>query len=175
MVGDARDEIGYGRLVQQALRGVVRSALQHAAGEGLPGEHHFYVSFRTGAEGVALPAGLAAQFPDEMTLILQHQFWNLEVHERAFSVTLRFGGQPERLTIPFEALTSFVDPSVEFALRFVPGHEPAGEEPPEHQPGEPVASSAARAPEPGAMGRGQDKVVDLAAFKKPRRRPRPAD
>jgi hypothetical protein len=168
MASDVRDEIGYGRLVHEALRGVARGALQHAAREGLPGEHHFYVTFRTAADGVLLPARLAAQFPDEMTIILQHQFWNLEVDERAFSVTLRFGGQPERLTVPFEALTAFVDPSVEFALRFVSGDEPAGE-------ATPSAAAPAAAGEPAAPGPGQDKVVDLAAFKRPRRRPRSTD
>ena len=168
MASDVRDEIGYGRLVQEALRGVARAALQHAAREGLPGEHHFYVTFRTAADGVALPARLAAQFPDEMTIILQHQFWNLEVDERSFSVTLRFGGQPERLTVPFEALTAFVDPSVEFGLRFVSGDEPAGE-------ATPAAAASTPDSEPGTPGSGQDKVVDLAAFKKPRRRPRRLD
>jgi hypothetical protein len=168
VASDVRDEIGYGRLVQEALRGVARGALQHAAREGLPGEHHFYVTFRTGAAGVALPARLAAQFPDEMTVILQHQFWNLEVDERAFSVTLRFGGQPERLTVPFEALTAFVDPSVEFGLRFVSGDEPAEE-------ARPAADTRAPASEAMAPGPGQDKVVDLAAFKKPRRRRRSTD
>jgi hypothetical protein len=168
MASDVRDEIGYGRLVQEALRGVARGALQHAAREGLPGEHHFYVTFRTTADGVVLPARLAAQFPDEMTIILQHQFWNLEVEQRAFSVTLRFGGQPERLTVPFEALTAFVDPSVEFGLRFVSGDEPAGE-------AAPAADTAAPAGESAVPSTGQDKVVDLAAFKKPRRRPRSTD
>jgi hypothetical protein len=168
MASDVRDEIGYGRLVQEALRGVARAALRHAAREGLPGEHHFYVTFRAAADGVALPARLAAQFPDEMTIILQHQFWNLEVDERAFSVTLRFGGQPERLTVPFEALTAFVDPSVDFGLRFVSGAEPADE-------AAPAAAAPAPAGEPAAPGPGQDKVVDLAAFKRPRRRPRSTD
>lgn len=168
MASDVRDEIGYGRLVQEALRGVARAALQHAAREGLPGEHHFYVTFRTAADGVVLPARLAAQFPDEMTIILQHQFWSLEVDERAFSVTLRFGGQPERLTVPFEALTAFVDPSVEFGLRFVSGDEPADE-------AAPAAAAPAASGEAAAPGSGQDKVVDLAAFKRPRRRPRSTD
>lgn len=172
MASDVRDEIGYGRLVQAALRGVARGALQHAAREGLPGEHHFYVSFRTAADGVVLPASLVAQFPDEMTIVLQNQFWNLEVDERAFAVTLRFGGQPERLTVPFAALTSFVDPSVEFGLRFVSDEEQAGERSAEDQAGlAPAPSSAAASVEPGVPGSGQDKVVDLASFKKPRRRP----
>lgn len=164
MASDARDEIGYGRLVQEALRGVARGALRHAAREGLPGEHHFYVSFRTRAEGVVLPPRVSAQFPDEMTIVLQHQFWNLEVDEPSFSVTLRFGGQPERLTVPFAALTSFVDPSVEFGLSFPSGDEPG-------EAAVPEAAPAGTAPLPPPDG--QDKVVDLAAFKKPRpRKPR---
>ncbi len=165
MASDARDEIGYGRLVQEALRGVARGALRHAAREGLPGEHHFYVTFRTRAEGVVLPPRVSAQFPDEMTIVLQHQFWNLEVDEPSFSVTLRFGGQPERLTVPFAALTSFVDPSVEFGLSF-----PSGDEP-EHAV--PEAAPARSVPPPAPPPDSQDKVVDLAAFKKPRpRKPR---
>ncbi len=165
MASDAHDEIGYGRLVQEALRGVARGALRHAAREGLPGEHHFYLTFRTRAEGVVLPPRVAAQFPDEMTVVLQHQFWNLEVDEPSFSVTLRFGGQPERLTVPFAALTSFVDPSVEFGLSFPSERDGGGRRP--------EAAPAEAAPSRFWPTDGQDKVVDLAAFKKPRsRKPR---
>jgi uncharacterized protein len=114
----AQDLLGYDRLVDAALRGIAREALRRAAREGLPGSHHFYLGFRTGADGVVLPGHLAAKFPDEMTIVLQHQFWGLEVSEEAFAVTLSFQGRPERLTIPFAALTSFADPSVEFGLKF---------------------------------------------------------
>jgi uncharacterized protein len=114
----AQDLLGYDRLVETALRGVAREALRRAARDGLPGAHHFYLGFRTGADGVALPGYLSAKFPDEMTIVLQHQFWGLEVGEEAFSVTLSFQGRPERLTIPFAALTSFADPAVDFGLKF---------------------------------------------------------
>lgn len=169
MASDARDEIGYGQLVQEALRGVVRGALEHAARHGLPGEHHFYLTFRTAAEGVSLPRHLLAQFPEEMTVVLQHQYWNLDVDERAFSVTLRFGGAPERVTVPFAALTAFVDPSVEFGLSFPVGAEPQAEA----RPSAADASAAVPAeapPAPSPADAGQVKVVDLAAFKKPRPR-----
>src|SRR5271155_3385463 len=99
----AQDLLGYDKLVEAALRGVAREALRRAARDGLPGTHHFYVGFRTGAAGVALPGYLSAKFPDEMTIVLQHQFWGLEVGEEVFSVTLSFQGRPERLTIPFAA------------------------------------------------------------------------
>ena len=165
MASDARDEIGYGQLVQEALRGVAHGALEHAARHGLPGEHHFYVTFRTAAEGVSLPRHLLSQFPEEMTVVLQHQYWNLDVDERAFSVTLRFGGAPERLTVPFAALTAFVDPSVEFGLSFPGGGEPQAEAQPSAA-GAAEAGTAEAAPAPA----GQAKVVDLAAFKKPRPR-----
>lgn len=110
--------IDYPGLVQDALRQVVRGALEQVAAEGLPGEHHFYVSFHTGHRGVGLSDGLRAQYPDEMTIVIQHDYRDLEVDEVGFDVTLRFGGVPQSLRIPFAALTSFFDPSVHFMLRF---------------------------------------------------------
>jgi uncharacterized protein len=118
-----QDLLGYDKLIENALRGVVRAALRVAARDGLPGTHHFYLGFRTAAAGVVLPSHLAAKFPDEMTIVLQHQFWGLEVGEEAFSVTLSFQGRSERLTVPFAALTSFADPAVDFGLKF---SRPAG-------------------------------------------------
>jgi hypothetical protein len=114
----AVDHIRYDLLTQQALRGVVRTVLTDVAKRGLPGDHHFYVSFDTKAEGLRLSSRMRAQYPEEMTIVLQHQFWDLIVTEEAFEVGLSFGGVPERLLVPFEAVTSFVDPSVEFGLRF---------------------------------------------------------
>jgi hypothetical protein len=114
----AQDLLGYDKLIETALRGVVRAALRRVARGGLPGTHHFYLGFRTGAAGVTMPGYLAAKFPDEMTIVLQHQFWGLEVGENAFSVTLSFQGRSERLTVPFSALTSFADPAVDLRLRF---------------------------------------------------------
>ena len=112
------DHIRYDLLTQQALRGVVRSVLSDAAKKGLPGDHHFFISFNTQADGVRMSERLRAQYPQEMTIILQHQFWDLTVTEQAFEVGLSFGGIMERLFIPFDAVSSFVDPSVQFGLQF---------------------------------------------------------
>jgi hypothetical protein len=120
----AQDLLGYDKLIETAFRGVVRAALRRAALDGLPGTHHFYLGFCTGAAGVVLPGYLAAKLPDEMVIVLQHQFSDLDVGEDAFSVTLSFRGRSERLTIPFAALTSFADPAVDFRLKFVPPAAP---------------------------------------------------
>ena len=114
----AQDLFDYPQMVATALRGVVREALARAAREGLRGSHHFYVIFRTDAAGVVLPDYLLAKYPDEMTIVLQNQFWGLEVRDQDFSVTLSFQNRPEQLTIPFAAVTSFADPSVKFGLQF---------------------------------------------------------
>ena len=112
------DHIRYDLLTQQALRGVVKTVLTDAVKKGLPGEHHFYISFDTRADGVKLSQRLRAQYPEEMTIILQHQFWDLEVGDEGFDVGLSFGGVPERLHVPFEAIKGFFDPSVQFGLQF---------------------------------------------------------
>jgi uncharacterized protein len=114
----AVDHIRYDILAQEALRGVVRKVLADAAKNGLPGEHHFFVSFDTRAEGVRLSPRMLAQYPEEMTVVLQHQFWDLVVTETAFEVGVSFGGIPERLSVPFAAVTGFLDPAVEFGLKF---------------------------------------------------------
>ena len=112
----AHDLFNYPGMVETALRGVVREALARAAREGLRGGHHFYVSFRSSAADVVLPDYLLAKYPDEMTIVLQNQFWGLEVRDHDFSVTLSFQNRPEQLTIPFAAVTSFADPAVKFGL-----------------------------------------------------------
>jgi hypothetical protein len=114
----ADDLIRYDLLVQDALRGVVRKVLTDAAREGLMGEHHFYVSFRTEAPGVRMSQALREKYPQDMTIVLQHQFWDLNVTEHAFEVGLSFSGVPERLLVPFDALSGFFDPSVQFGLKF---------------------------------------------------------
>jgi uncharacterized protein len=116
----ATDHIRYDVLARDALRGVLRKVLSDAAAHGLPGEHHFFITFISTAEGVKLSSRLLAQYPDEMTIILQHQFWDLVVHEDHFEVGLSFGGIPERLVVPFTAIKSFFDPSVQFGLQFEP-------------------------------------------------------
>jgi hypothetical protein len=112
------DYIRYDILTQEALRGVVRTVLVDAAKNGLPGDHHFYISIDTHAEGVRLSPRLAAQYPQEITVVLQHQFWDLIVTEEGFEVGLSFNGVPERLTAPFTAIRGFYDPSVQFGLQF---------------------------------------------------------
>jgi len=122
-----RQRIDYGQLVEAALRTVVRDVLrQFAAGE-VPPPHHFYVTFRTDYPGVEIPDYLRARYPAEMTIVLQHQFWDLDVGDDGFGVTLSFNDQPERLIVPFEALRVFADPGVEFGLQFTLGQEPGAD------------------------------------------------
>jgi uncharacterized protein len=120
-----KDLLRYDKMVESALRGVVREALARAAASGLPGTHHFYITFKTRFPTLKLSEALMAQYPEEMTIVLEHQFWDLEVEEERFSVTLSFQGRPERLIVPFEAITSFTDPSVKFGLQFQPGGDTA--------------------------------------------------
>jgi uncharacterized protein len=121
----AVDHIRYDILAQEALRGVVQTVLKDAAKNGLPGEHHFYITFDTHAEGVRLPSRLLAQFPEAMTIVLQHQFWDLVVGDASFEVGMSFGGIPERLTVTFASIKEFVDPSVPFGVKFEQITEPA--------------------------------------------------
>ena len=114
----AVDHIRYDILAQEALRGVVHRVLVDAAKNGLPGEHHFYISFDTRAEGVRLSPRMLTQYPEEMTVVLQHQFWDLVVTDEGFEVGVSFGGIPERLAVPFAAVKGFFDPSVQFGLQF---------------------------------------------------------
>src|ERR1700744_5725820 len=116
----ATDHIRYDVLARDALRGVLRRVLTDAAEHGLPGEHHFFITFLSTPEGVKLSPRLLAQYPEEMTVILQHQFWDLTVTEDRFEVGLSFGGIPERLVVPFNSIKSFLDPSVQFGLQFEP-------------------------------------------------------
>lgn len=114
----ATDHIRYDILAQAALRGVVRTVLADAAKKGLPGEHHFKITFNTTAPGVALSDRMRARYPKEMTIVLQHQFWDLAVTEQAFEVGLSFGGIAERVAVPFDAVTAFFDPAVQFGFQF---------------------------------------------------------
>jgi len=127
------DHIRYDLLTQEALRGVIRTVLADAAVKGLPGDHHFFVTFDTRADGVRMSSRLRASYPDDMTIVLQHQFWDLAVGEDDFEVGLAFNGIPERLHIPLKAVKAFFDPSVQFGLQFTveaagaPNAEPAVE------------------------------------------------
>nr|WP_321361019.1 ClpXP protease specificity-enhancing factor SspB [uncultured Hyphomonas sp.] len=113
------DYIGYEALTQAAMRGVVREALKRAkANGGLPGDHHFYITFRSKAPGVRMADYLTERFPVDMTIVVQHQFWDLEVHDGHFEIILKFSGVPQHLFVPYAAITRFVDPSVNFGLTF---------------------------------------------------------
>jgi hypothetical protein len=173
----ATDHIRYDVLVRDALRGVLRKVLSDAAAHGLPGEHHFFITFISSAEGVKLSQRLLAQYPDEMTIILQHQFWDLVVHEDHFEVGLSFGGIPERLAVPFSAIKSFFDPSVQFGLQFEPSEDavvaPAAKNlPAAPASSAPSASAAApaisdeKAEEPPKPGGDGAEVVRLDRFRK---------
>src|SRR5580700_8105351 len=161
--GKPRDEIGYDALQQEALRGVVRAALKQAAAKGLPGDHHFFITFKTGAAGVTGPKDLLGQYPDEMMIVLQHQYWDLAPGETFFSVTLRFGGQPKPLSIPYAAITQFWDPSVDYRLRFsVPEPAPSPVAVPAQPPKADAAPVDKAADEQGA----EPKIVSLDQFRK---------
>ena len=154
------DEMHYEQLAQDALRGVIRSALERAAlPEGIPGAHHFYVTFKTRAPGVSIPPDVMAKYPDEMTVVLQHQYWDLKVEPTKFSVMLKFGGMPKVLAMPYTAVTRFYDPSVQFQLQF---EAPATVE-------EIAAEIAASEPvrtDPVDTGDDGPKVVSLDQFRK---------
>lgn len=157
--------LDYGRFVERALRSVVREALEVVATHGLPGRHHLYITFRTDQPGVVMDDGLRSRYPTEMTIVLQHEFWDLQAHEDRFSVLLKFNDVPHRLEIPFEAVTVFADPSVEFGLQFAAA---------DAAPAKPVAPAAVsqlpKAPaEPAAGPPAKDggaEVVTLDRFRK---------
>jgi uncharacterized protein len=156
----ATDHIRYDVLARDALRGVLRRVLTDAAEHGLPGEHHFFITFVSTAEGVKLSPRLLAQYPEEMTVILQHQFWDLVVTEDRFEVGLSFGGIPERLVVPFNAIKSFFDPSVQFGLQFDPS-ESVSEAPAANLPAvaAPSALTVASPPSASAAPENKDEPV----------------
>jgi hypothetical protein len=140
----SKDLLRYDKMVESALRGVVREALAQTAEHGLPGSHHFYITFRTAYPGVEIPDYLHVKYPEEMTIVLEHQFWDLEVCEAHFGVTLSFANKLERLVVPFESITAFADPSVKFGLQFqAPAEEAAGDAQPAQAPAESEAAPAA--------------------------------
>jgi hypothetical protein len=152
------DLMHYDAMAQDALRGVVRAALKRAAATGgLPGDHHFYITFKTRAPGVSGPAEVLSKYPDEMTIVLQHEFDDLAPGETFFSVTLRFGGVPRTLSIPYAAVSRFMDPSVQFMLQFDTPDAPI--EPP-LEPTEPTDE----VPPPASDD--EPKVVSLDQFRK---------
>ena len=163
----ATDHIRYDVLARDALRGVLRRVLTDAAEHGLPGEHHFFITFLSTAEGVKLSPRLLAQYPEEMTVILQHQFWDLTVTEDRFEVGLSFGGIAERLVVPFNSIKSFFDPSVQFGLQFEPADAPAASLPAVPAPAAPTVPTPAveNKDEPAKPSEGAE-VVRLDRFRK---------
>lgn len=129
------DAMQYAERIDAAMRGMVRDVLRQVERDGLPDEHHFYLSFRTDGAGVSVSDTLTARFPDEMTIVLQHQFWDFKVLPDHFEVTLSFSGVPEHLVVPYKALTAFADPSVKFGLQF---HQEAVEDMEDGQPSLPA-------------------------------------
>ncbi|CAN5145132.1 ClpXP protease specificity-enhancing factor SspB [soil metagenome] len=155
-----QDLMHYDAMVHDALRGVVKAALKRAASPGgLPGEHHFYITFKTDAPGVSGPVDLLSKYPEEMTIVLQHQYWDLAPGETFFVVTLKFGGEPKKLSVPYAALTRFYDPSVQFLLTFEPTAAPE----PAPMPAPKTKPAAVAKDEPAAD---EPKVVSLDQFRK---------
>lgn len=159
-----RERVEYGRMVEAALRTVVRDVLRRVAEHGLTPPHHFYITFRTGHPGVEMPDHLRERYPGDMTVVIQHQYWDLQVDEHGFGVTLSFNDQLQRLWIPFEAVRVFADPGVEFGLQFT--LEPIAETPAEPptrllaSPRPKPVQSAEQLPDGGA------EVVSLDRFRK---------
>lgn len=153
------DPLQYDRMMEEALlQGVVRKSLAVFEERGIVGQHHFYVTFRTGDPGVIMPEHLRARYRPEMTIVLQHQFWGLETDDRGFAVTLSFEGKHERLTVPWRAVSAFVDPSVQFGLQFTRAAEAAPEPPP--------APAAAAREDAAPAGEDTGRVVTLDRFRK---------
>ena len=159
----AEDLMRYDLLAQQALKGVVREALRIAADKGLPGEHHFYIAFNTRSPGVEIGERLAQRYPREMTIVLQHQFWNLKVFEDRFEAELSFDNVPEKLVVPFDAVKGFLDPAVQFGLQFetvsaARQAAPRDDAPPVPEPVDGGDASGTQAEAP--------KIVSLDSFRK---------
>lgn len=171
----ADDLIRYDVLVQESLRGVVRKVLKEVVDNGLPGDHHFYIAFDTGAPGVRMSSRLREQHPEEMTVVMQHQFWDLNVTEHAFEVGLSFGGVPERVLVPFTAIKGFFDPSVQFGLQFEPHGDVEDDSAASGEPGLAPEPAMDQDDVPGAADHGAvaeqarpdgAQVVSLDAFRK---------
>lgn len=168
----AKDYIGYQALTDAALRSVVRDALRRVEKQGLIGSHHFYLTFKTHFPGVDIPDFLKKQYPQEMTIILQHQFWGLKVRDNDFEVALSFRKLPATLTIPFAALTAFFDPGVQFGLQFKPNEEAETKAPtpvaplPTQQSLQKEEPNAPKAAETDGSHPAQGEVVKLDAFRK---------
>jgi hypothetical protein len=183
----AEDGFDYPRILQRALRSVVREVLARTAAEGLPGDHHFYLSLRTDHPEVGFPPFLRERYPEEITVVLQNQFWGLTVDDQGFAVTLRFDGDPVRLSVPFDAVVAFFDPAAQFGLRFdlaglagnataperlEPATTPAGPQRPEDGDASDAPSSEAGAAGPHAVPTPEDRPAEakVLSFERPRDR-----
>ena len=151
------DLLQYDRLVERALKNVVREALLHVSSHGLPGSHHLYITFRTDNPGVMIPDALRERYPVEMTIVLQYQFWDLIVGEEGFEVTLSFNDKHQRLVVPFSAVNAFADPSVNFALQFQPMEAAARQA---------DAAADGDAGDEKPAGEGDDNIIPLDTFRK---------
>lgn len=163
-MSESPDKIAYGRLMHHAMRGLIQTVLTGVARDGLPGEHHFFITFDTRHEGVALAEWLQDRYPEEMTIVIQHWYDALQVDDDGFEITLNFGDSPERLRVPFNAILTFVDPSVEFGLRFETANGPEGpDDDPSDLPDEPEAVDEAE--ESPAKPRDAE-IVSLDTFRR---------
>jgi len=160
--------IRYDKMVEKALRGVVTQALDYVVKNGLPNDHHFYITFMTNFDGVQIPSHLREQYPEEMTIVLQYQFYGLEAHEDYFTVTLSFNNVPEKLIIPVEAVTIFADPSVNFALQFQPMEDIEEDEDdlPPPPPAKSGKNDAGKKPGKAKKEDGAGNVIALDHFRK---------
>ena len=158
------DEINYTKMVETALMDVVRNSLRHAAEYGLPGDQHFYITFKTRFPGVSVPSHLAERYKDEMTIVLQHQFWDIVVEPDYFTVDLSFNHKRETLKVPFDALTAFADPSVQFGLQFSTTLADAEAEPmPDDSDDKTSEETAGETEQPPEK---QGEIITLDAFRK---------
>lgn len=168
------EALKYDALVESALRGVVRKVLISVAEQGLPGDHHFYITFRTDHLDTEVPKMLRERYPSEMTIVIQHQFWDLIVEDEFFSVLLSFSNVPHKLVVPFEAITAFADPSVRFGLQFDGGLVQQDDSEPEAAPAQDEEAAGQEATEVAADAKSEaseasedsEKVVTLDRFRK---------
>ncbi len=166
-MSDRKDLMHYEEMAQEALRGVIKQALRKAASPSrLPGDHLLYITFQTHAPGVSVPPELAARYRDEMTIVLQHQFWDLAPGETFFTVLLKFDGQPKKLSVPYSAVTRFQDPSVGFGLQFPPPSAEAPEGQIEALPARIARPEPVEVDDPPEPPKGGPKIVSLDKFRK---------
>ncbi len=154
-----KKSLDYPMMVDEAMRGVVREALKQIKDEGISGNHHFYISFNTRFAGVSISPQLLEKYPQQITIVIQHQFWDLEIYKHSFTVALSFNNVPEKLIVPFNALTAFADPSVRFGLQFNQISD-AGDEPPTEEITEAMQIDDAN------NATSTSKVISLDAFRK---------